>query len=115
MDYNIPLIIDISNYLELNTAFVKSSELMGPDDSSTGLDKIMRILRSTNSETYLSGAGAGSRRYIQEEAFEKNSIILQWQKLEFKPYQQLNSNMFVSGLSIIDLIFNCGKNSVNYL
>ena len=50
-----------------------------------------------------------------ENQLSNNSIKLDWQKFEIKSYQQLQKDTFIPGLSIIDLLFNCGKNSVNYL
>jgi len=114
VDYNEPLIRLISEYLGLNTKFINSSQLNIPNHIG-GKEKILEINKCLNSSTYISGKGEGSMRYIDPEDFVKNNIILEWQ--EFKPleYTQVKSDVYVKGLSIIDLIFNCSKDSYKWL
>lgn len=114
-DYNIPLIKAISNYLGLRTEFFVSSEIAIPNVNVKGFEKIKELLKAVGATSYLSGSGAGSKRYIDEEQFVSNKIQLKWQSFEIKPYNQLNTNTFIPGLSILDLLFNCGHESVKYL
>lgn len=111
IDYNIPLIIEFSRYMGLNTKFILSSEIV-KSAQKTGKEKILEINKSLLPDVYVSGTGQGSMRYIEEEDYLKNGIKLQWQKFAFKEYPQLKSKNFVKGLSIIDLVFNCAKNSM---
>jgi len=109
IDYNIPLIKNICEYLKVGTEFKLSSELSGADVK--GGDKILNLLMSVKANEYLSGNGSGSQRYINDREFELSGIILNWQNFVQKPYKQYGTNVFISNLSIIDLLFNMGKES----
>ncbi len=72
----------------ITTRLVRSSGI--PEAKSlNGEAKILAILKSLGAGTYLSGKGAGSRRYIDEAHFEAAGIKLVWQSYEPKPYRQL--------------------------
>ena len=114
IDYNIPLIENICTYLELHVEFQRSSEIINQDKSAIGMKKILNILITTEATKYISGSGAGSKRYIDEQLLSKREIDLEWQKMKMIQYPQIN-NEFKSHLSIIDLLFNCGPESGKYL
>lgn len=115
VDYNINLITQICNYLDLRTKFIRSSEIDTCKDLN-GLDKIVGLLTHLKSSKYISGSGAGSKRYIDEAAFSKNNIGLEWQNYKPIEYPRFNSNKsFTPYLSIIDLLFNHGKASVEFI
>ena len=114
IDYNIPLITKISEYLELDTEFICSSKISN-DSNLKGLDRIIEINEFCGAKEYLSGNGAGSKRYMDERYFTEKDIVLKWQEFEFRKYPQLNSQEFIPGLSIIDLLFNCGPQSKNII
>jgi hypothetical protein len=114
IDYNTPLIINISRYLDLTASFAFSSQL-NHASVTAGNEKILAINEYFKAKTYISGTGAGSKRYIDPFEFERNGVCLAWQEFQSKKYAQFKSKSFVSGLSIIDLIFNCGKDAIHYL
>jgi hypothetical protein len=109
IDYNIPLIKSICEYLQFKTEFKLSSELHIED--ANGSDKILNLLKSVKTNEYLSGKGEGSRRYINEREFKLAGIVLNWQDFILKPYKQFGTQEFIGNLSIIDLLFNMGKES----
>jgi len=109
IDYNIPLIKNFCEYLQFSTEFKLSSELCIAEVQ--GGDKILSLLMSVKANEYLSGNGEGSRRYINTREFELAGIILEWQNFIQKPYKQFGTQEFISNLSIIDLLFNMGKES----
>jgi hypothetical protein len=111
IDYNIPLIIEFSRYLGFNVKFLLSSEL-DKSINKTGKEKILEINKDLNADVYISGTGQGSRRYIDEEDYLKSGISLQWQEFKFKEYPQIKSETFIKGLSVIDLVLNCARNSL---
>ena len=113
VDYNIPLIIEFTKYLRLEVEFIRSSELL-PKSKKSGLGKIIEINKFLYADSYLSGSGGGSKRYINEERFKKENIKLVWQEFNHPVYPQLSVD-FVPNLSIIDLLFNCGSKSKDYL
>ena len=103
------LITYFMNVMNINTKLVYSSEIC-KDVDLTGMDKIFYILEQLNTDTYISSDGPGSRRYIKEEDFSDKNIKLIWQNFEHPTYKQMHGD-FISHLSIIDLLFNCGDKS----
>ena len=63
-------------------------------------------------DKYLSGLGAMT--YIDEDIFIKNKIDVIYQNYIPQPYKQYSTE-FISGLSIIDVLFNCGYNETERL
>ena len=110
--FNILLIKRIRNALGIKTALHVASLMIGEELS--GLNHIIELLKIMKADTYISGTGEGSKRYIDPEVFKKNNIKLKWQEFEHPIYPQLG-NEFIPGLSIIDLLFNCGPESLNIL
>lgn len=93
----------ISNYLEIKTDIIYSSDLK-KDNTLKGEDKIISINKSLNANTYINAIGGQS--LYSRVAFESNGIDLFF--LETKPmkYKQFQ-NSFIPNLSIIDvLMFN---------
>ena len=103
------LITYFMNVLDINTKIMHSSEIC-KDVDLTGMDKIFYILEQLKADTYISSDGPGSRRYIKEEDFDNKNIKLVWQNFEHPTYKQMYGE-FISHLSIIDLLFNCGDKS----
>jgi hypothetical protein len=100
--FNISLLKMIIDKLDLKTQLITASEL-NVEGKSTQL--LINIIKKLNGQTYLSGYGGS--KYQDEDLFEKAGITLQY--YDFKPptYPQLWGN-FISKLSVIDLLFNCG-------
>ena len=73
----------------------------------TGEDKILGLLEYVGATSYISGTGAGSRRYINSDDFEKHNIKLIWQDFKQPVYRQMYGD-FVPNLSVVDMLFNCG-------
>lgn len=66
-------------------------------------------------DTYISGDYAGEA-YLDKELFRKEGINLIFQNWACPEYSQLFPEAgFISDLSIIDLIFNEGENSIKIL
>ena len=103
------LITYFMNVMDIDTKLVYSSEIC-KDVDLTGMDKIFYILEQLKADTYISSDGPGSRRYIKEEDFNDKNIKLIWQNFEHPTYEQMYGD-FISHLSIIDLLFNCGDKS----
>jgi len=110
-DLDIDIIKIISEFIGIRKAnFLKSSDLYIVNENPTGrLIDICKKLRATH---YLSGASA--KNYLDEKMFSKNDIILEYQKYKHPNYNQIWGD-FVPYLSIIDLIFNEGQNSLKIL
>ena len=103
------LITYFMNVMDIDTKLVYSSEIC-KDVDLTGMDKIFYILEQLKADTYISSDGPGSRRYIKDEDFSDKNIKLIWQNFEHPTYKQMYGD-FISHLSIVDLLFNCGTQS----
>ncbi len=106
IDLNVALIRYIAGQAGIKTAFRFSSE-MNLGNNISAEDKILSILKNLKATVYVSGSGAGSRRYIDEDRFSLENIKIEWQHFASPEYPQL-WGPFIPDLSIIDLLFNCG-------
>ncbi len=106
MDLNVHLIQFFLKYLEINTPIYYESKLKTTQKNT---DRIIEICEKLGADTYLSGVGA--RAYLDEEKFRQARIKLIYQDFKYPVYKQCFGTNFIPNLSIIDLIFNCGKKS----
>jgi hypothetical protein len=114
VDYNIPLIKSICNYLNIKTQLITSSSIQECTDLSAW-DKLLKIITTLQADTYVSGSGAGSKRYVNQVQLSEHNITLEWQQYQHSEYKQFNSKQFIPNLSIIDMLFHKGKEAVEYL
>jgi hypothetical protein len=110
-ELNVEIIKDLAKMLKIKSEIILSSDLKA---NSQGEDKILDIITELGGDTYISGAGAGSRRYIKEEDFNKKDIKLIWQDFKDPIYTQLHGD-FVPRMSVIDLLMNMGPESANII
>lgn len=105
-ELNKDLIKSICSYLNITTKLSCSSQLTLPDDRS---EKLLSICSQLNAGVYISGPAA--KQYLNIETFTKNEIDVEWFSYDGYPeYPQLNGD-FEHNVSILDLLFNCGKHS----
>jgi hypothetical protein len=71
-------------------------------------ERLVEICRKVGGTAYLSGQGG--RRYNDEQLFESNGIQLEYPNFACPEYPQLHG-AFVPNLSILDLLFNCGRDA----
>ncbi len=103
VDVNMESIKMVLEYLDIKKKIVKSSDYNVEGEKTLRLVNLCKIF---NAGIYLSGKGA--KEYIDEELFKANNIKLVYQNYQPKEYPQLFGD-FVPNLSIIDMMFNCGK------
>lgn len=108
-DFNKELINAICNFMEIKTKIVEASSL---DVSGSSTDLLIDIIKKVGGTIYLSGRGG--MKYQDEEKFKDNRIELIYTDFKHPIYPQLWGE-FIEGLSIVDLLFNCGEGSINYL
>lgn len=105
-DMNCAIIETISRLGGIETTFVRSSSFgLG---SVSADERILAILKWTNAAVYVSGEGAGSKRYVQSEEMESEGIRLVWQDFQHPVYLQL-ADPFDSHMSVLDALFMTGK------
>jgi hypothetical protein len=107
---NAEIIAWMAGILEISTPMVKSSELTGVDGHST--ERLVSICKALGADEYLSGFGG--QKYQDAEVFHKEGIRLSITDFQHPQYTQLWGE-FRTGLSTIDLIFNCGPTSARIL
>lgn len=96
----------ISEYLEIKTEFIVSSEIM-KDNNLKGQDKVIQICKILSGDEYINAIG-GQVLYSKED-FKKCNLNLSFLKPNISIYKQFE-NKFIPNLSIIDLLmFNSVK------
>lgn len=75
-------------------------------------ERLAAICVSVGADTYLSGAGG--RAYVDLEPFNKKGIKVVFQNFKHPVYLQLYGD-FIPNLSLLDLLFNCGPDSLMIL
>ena len=88
---------------------VLSSDLVLREEPT---DRLIDICKALGADTYL--AGKGGADYMDLERFEKNGLKLIIQDFQHPIYPQLFGE-FQSHLSIVDLLFNCGPESLKII
>lgn len=101
---NETIILHISDRLELNPIFYRSSNLSINGDRS---ERLAELCKYFNANKYLSPRG--SEKYLTEDKFTaKTSTELRFQEFTPPKYEQKGSSKFISHLSIVDVIANLG-------
>ena len=110
-EINFHFISGICKYLDIETKIVFSSNFDLSKDEKT--DRLIDICVQAGATEYISGPLA--KDYIETEKFESNSIKLTWMNYDNYPeYTQLHGD-FVHKVSILDMLFSCGKESINFI
>ena len=100
----------ICSFLQIKTKITCSSKFNLIGEKS---ERLANICTQAGASDYVSGPAA--RDYINLEAFNQRRINLEWfDYRDYLPYEQLWGD-FTHKVSIVDLMFNCGINGVEYL
>lgn len=102
-EYNIHFIEIISNKLELNTHFIKSSTF---NIQTKSTQRLIELIKKVNATTYLSGKGGDE--YQEHHLYKQSNITIKYNEMPNFKYKQTKTEEFIFGLSIIDAIFNIG-------
>lgn len=112
-DLNIGLIKQIMNYLEIDTKLNVSSLLKVNGSKDV---KMLNISKKVRAKEIL--INKLSESYLEKSIFQNNNIEVYVQNFDEKKYKQYNSSIilnWIPKLSIVDILFNCGKNSKKLL
>lgn len=96
----------VCKLLEIQTPIIMQSQIKY-DQELRKSDLVFAICKSIGADIYFSGSG-GSVEYLDREKFLRNGVDIVFQKFKHPIYSQINTKEFVSGVSILDLLFNCG-------
>ena len=109
-EINFRFLKGICDLLGINTKFKLSSEFKLRGDKS---EKLLNICLDDQASVYYSGPAA--KNYLAVDLFEKNNVQVKWFDYSgYKEHEQLYPP-FQHGVSIVDLLFNTGKEAVTYM
>ena len=109
---NLVFITAICKYLGITTQILSSSQFSVSSDKHKS-DRLLDICKCLNATEYISGPKAKS--YLNERLFLIDNVKVSWMSYDNYPsYPQL-WGQFDHYVSILDLIFNCGNESVHYM
>ncbi len=103
-EFNLSVIRALSARLGLDACELVAGSTLGVDGASTQL--LVNIVLALGGDTYLCGGGASG--YQEDKRFAAAEVRLQYQNFQHPVYPQLGSGSFMPGLSIIDVLMNCG-------
>ena len=109
VDLDLELIQWLAAELGITTPMLRSSEM---DISGAGVQRLIEIILSLGGTRFYEGSAG--RSYIDVSVFERAGITVIFQDYAHPVYPQLHGD-FISHLSIIDLLFNCGPQSLSIL
>jgi hypothetical protein len=95
--------------LDIATELKMSSEFHAVGSKT---DRLIDIIKKAGATSYLSGPAA--KNYLEVEKFKEAGIGLEYKTYEYLEYPQLHGK-FEPSISMLDLLFNCGKDSRKYL
>ncbi len=105
------LITNISHkFLNLKAEFTNSVTYQ---PKGVRLDRLLDVLKKAGATEYISGPAA--KDYISEEAFVNEKIKLTWMDYSRYPHYRQQFSTFAHDVSIIDLLFNEGPESIHYI
>jgi len=109
VDLNIAIIKMVSSLLGIKANFIRSSEL---GVSGKGTERLIKICQKIKADSLLEGAVGED--YIEEDKFKKAGIKLIYHNYKHPVYSQ-QFKPFIPYMSVIDLLFNCGEESLSIL
>ena len=95
----------IRDILKIRTELVIQSSL-NYDELEKKNDLVLALCKAVAADIYISGNGA--RTYMNDAKFRCEGIEVIYQKFTQPEYKQRWSKEFIPGLSILDMLFNCG-------
>ncbi|MBD3310135.1 hypothetical protein GF351_02860 [Candidatus Woesearchaeota archaeon] len=113
-ELNEKIILYLTEAFGIKTKVVRSSQFQ-VDENLKATDLLINIIKKAEGDTYLSGKGReGHDHYIEEDKFEKAGIKLKFQEFNHPVYRQKFQD-FLPNMAAVDLLFNEGENSVNFI
>lgn len=109
-EFNRTLIERICEYLSINTKISYSWDYSVSEGKT---ERLVSLCEQTDANVYVSGPAA--KDYLKESLFGAKNITIEWfNYIGYPEYKQLWGE-FEHGVSILDLLFNCGKDASNYM
>jgi hypothetical protein len=109
IDLDLAVVDLLCRWLNLRPQLHRSSELQIAGGKT---ERLVEISRRFGARRYLSGSSA--RDYLDVDLFGRHGISVEWHDYRHPTYPQQHGD-FVSHLSALDLILNCGDRSPSIL
>jgi hypothetical protein len=109
LDLNLEAFRYLAGALGVSAKVVLASSL---EARGTATERLVSICRAVGADTYL--AGAGGHAYLDPRRFEEAGIAVEFQAFACPVYPQRFGG-FAPNLSVVDLLFNCGADSLGVL
>ena len=109
-EINFKFITLINEILEIKTEIIDSTSLDLKGDKN---ERLIEAITKLNGTHYISGPAAQS--YMDMDAFAAKNITVEWMDYQNYPEYSQQYPPFAHAVSVIDLIFNEGANSLNFL
>jgi hypothetical protein len=104
------LIVAICQYLGIKTLISNSWDYsLSPGKT----ERLLSLCIQAGASEYISGPSA--KTYIDEKLFKEGGIELKWFDYSGYPEYPQQWGKFEHGVSILDVLFNCGKKSHSYI
>jgi hypothetical protein len=110
-DLNETIICYLFGQLEIKIPIHRSSDF---NFKGAKTDLLVEMCRELKADTYLSGVGAKAVGYVMEAEFKKQGLNHIFSDFQHPLYPQ-KYKPFVPNLSVIDLLFNCGRESIKII
>ncbi len=110
-DLNVEIIKSICDILGIKKKIVFSSNLDLRDESMEKTERVVNLCKKVGIDHLYDAKGA--EEILDESLFQKEGISVDFQEFLHPEYPQLWGE-FIPYLSIIDLLFNCGRDSIRY-
>ncbi|KAA9383106.1 WbqC family protein [Neorhizobium galegae] len=100
----------ICNYLSIQTVISNSWDYTLVDGKT---ERLAALCAQAGGTEYVSGPAA--KDYVDEEVFKERGIELTW--FDYSGYTEYQQpwGEFTHGVTVLDLLFNCGKKSPSYM
>ena len=109
IDLDLAVIELMCSWLRLQRHIVRSSKL---DIQGNGSERLLNLCKHFCASYYLTGNAA--KDYLDVDLFVDNGIEILWQNYQHPQYPQQHGK-FVPYLSALDLILNCGDQSLSII
>lgn len=114
VEYNCQLIEFAFRCFKINIPVFRTSQLVRNGYPLTGkaTEFVINMCRIVNADVFI--AGIDGKEYLNRERFKEENIILIFQQFSHPIYPQIHGD-FLPNMSFIDLLFNCGEDSIKIL
>ncbi|MDX0415057.1 hypothetical protein GHK39_32845 [Sinorhizobium medicae] len=107
-DMNIELIAGVRDYLGFDCEIIRQSNVH--DEHTDPSQRLVQFSKQLGKNHYVSGTGATD--YLDTDLFVAQGVSVTWSKYHETEYRQVHNGPFITGLSLIDRLFNQGTGAL---